>query len=495
MAKNLHTSKLSETLISEKDIKELDLLNRALEYKLYELSLREFVRCIWPIIETENPFTHNWHIDAICDHLEAVTLFQIPKLIINIPPRMLKSIIVSVAWPAWVWLRFPERRFLFASYAQSLSTRDAVKMRLVISSDKYRAMINAKNINEQWKLTDDQNQKMRFDNTKNGFRYSTSVGGMLTGEGGDYLAIDDPHHALEVHSEKRREEVINWYKTTFSTRANNPKRIGRVVIMQRLHSKDLSGYLLEQGDWEHLVLPMHFSQKLQSKTRLSFKDPREKEGELLFPERFGEKEVKALERDLGENATAQIDQNPVPASGGTFKREWWQWYRATPKDRIGVFQFVDCAQKPGLTNDYSVVATWLETLTGYYILDVVRGKFAAPDLERWVKNQAGLWNPHEIVIEDKSAGSSLIQNLQRETVLPIKAFNPTISKELRAIAATPTVAAKNVYLPEGAKWVEAFILEHELFPNAENDDQVDTTSMAIDHFINRIKVKPRMTSL
>lgn len=478
--------------LTELDLREQLALEQELEDRLTRLSLKHFTKSIWHIIEPGKAFVDNWHIDAICEHLEAVTSFQLENLLINMPPRMLKSILVSVAWPAWVWLKHPERRYIFASYAQSLSTRDAVKMRLVIESPYYRSLIKG-----AWALKDDQNQKTRFDNTEQGFRLSTSVGGMLTGEGGDYLCIDDPHQALEVHSEKLRQEVLDWYDLVFSTRANDPKRVGRVLVMQRLHSKDLSGHLLEKGGWVHLVLPMHYSRTIVSKSPIPSRDPRTKEGEYLFPERFGKKEVAKLKKDLGQNASAQLDQHPVPDSGGTFKREWWKWYDPLnpPKDKVKLVQFVDCAQKPGISNDYSVVATWLETLTGYYILEVKRGKFAAPDLNSFVVNQAAKWKPHEIVIEDASAGSSLIQYLQRYTKLPVTGYKPLINKELRAIAATPTVSSGNVYLPKGVEWVEDFIEEHELFPNVDNDDRVDTTSMAVDHFTNKVIARPRMTNL
>lgn len=456
------------------------------------VSLYEFVKSIWHILEPENPYVDNWHIENICVYLEAVTTFTIPRLLINMPPRMLKSIIVTVAWPAWVWLSFPDRRFLFASYAQSLSTRDSIKMRTVIENAFYRRLVKGK-----WQLTDDQNQKMRYDNTMRGFRFATSVGGMVTGEGGDYLVCDDPHHALEVHSDVQRKSVLEWYDKVFSTRANNPKKVGRVIVMQRLHAKDLTGHLLEKGNWEQLVLPMHYSKKTVSVSRLvkTVVDPRKIEGELLFPERFGKKEIDDLERDLGENAHAQLDQAPAPADGGIIKRPWWKTYSVIPKDKIGLFMFIDCASKPGISNDHTCISVWLETLSGYYILEVKQAKVDWDDLVTMTKNMYGKYRPHEVIVEDKSAGIQLIQTLKKKTTIPVTPYNPLVSKELRAIAAAPTIKAGNVYLPTGGIWCEDFITEHESFPNSEHDDQVDTTSMAIAYFNERIIIVPRMTSL
>jgi len=338
---------------------------------------------------------------------------------------------------------------------------------------------------------------MRFENNKTGYRLATSVGGAGTGEGGDFIVCDDPHKATQVHSTQRRESVIEWWREEMSSRGNDPKTVRKVIIMQRLHEKDLSGDLLVDGDWCHLMLPAKFEPKRTISTPL-FVDPRKTEGELLWPSRVPLEELEKMSKEMGSMASqGQLQQNPVPDSGGLFKRSWWKFYTQDPN--VGrnhrLVQFWDCAQKVGISNDYSVCATWLKTDTGFYLLDLWRNKVEAPQLEVAAQTNYNKWKPDTVVIEDKSSGSSLIQSLRQKTTLPIIAYNPRHEKEVRAIAATPTVEAGNCYLPNDAAWVEDYIQEHERFPLAEHDDQVDTTSMMVDFFNALSTSQPRIRRL
>ena len=210
-----------------------------------ERSLHEFIRQFWHVVDA-TPFIDGWHIRVICEFLEAVTRREIKRAIINIPPRHSKSTIVSVMWPAWVWLQNPGEQFLAASYSQTLSIRDNVKCRRIIESPPYQERWG-----ERFALTSDQNTKIRFENDKNGYRISTSVGGTLTGEGGSTILIDDPISALEASSPTVRQSCLDWYDSTMSTRLNSPETGVYVVIMQRLHQQDLTGHLLEKGGWEN----------------------------------------------------------------------------------------------------------------------------------------------------------------------------------------------------------------------------------------------------
>lgn len=221
--------------------------------KKSETSLREFIKEAWHVVEPATPFVNGWHLDAIADHLEAVTNGHIRNLIINIPPRCMKSLSCCVFWPAWEWIRFPEQRWLFASYASDLSIRDSVKCRRVVQSPWYQ-----RHWGDVYQLSGDQNAKQRFETTRGGARLSTSVGGVLTGEGGSRLVVDDPHHALDVHSDTMRQSAIDWWDQVMSTRGNNPKTVSKLVVMQRLHTDDLTGHLLERGGYEHLCLPMEY---------------------------------------------------------------------------------------------------------------------------------------------------------------------------------------------------------------------------------------------
>ncbi len=475
-------------------------------------NLKSFTQLMWPIIEPATPYIDGWHITAVCRHLEACSRFDIRRLLINMPPRHMKSILVSVMFPAWIWLLNPERRFICASYARALAVRDGIKMRTLIDSALYQDSFKPK-----WTLRDDKNEKLNFENTATGFRLSTSVEGQATGEGGDFLIVDDPLSAQDAVSVAAREGAARWLKTVMSSRANNAKRHCRIMVMQRLHDEDPSGVVLKDSEkenaYEPLILQARYESKpaVKSKTSLGFVDPRRVDGELLWPERFDEKAIKELELDLDSEghgqSHAQLQQDPKPKEGGLFKSLWWKRYDTSPSSIIETVQFWDCAQKPGITNDWSVCATWAKTAAGFFLLDIWREKVEEPELEVAAVSQADLWRPDAIVIEDKSAGSSVIQHLLRETTLPVLPYNPgKADKELRATAASPTVKAGKCHLPSKPIYgkdesgreinlIEAFIKEHERFNKAPHDDMVDTTSMMVAYFVKRGVAQPRIRSL
>lgn len=469
-------------------------IERQITRQLARDSLYHFTKVMWKIIEPETEFKDGWHIREICRHLEAVTEFVIPKLIINMPPRHMKSIITCVMWPAWVWIKYPERRFIFGSHSAALATRDSIKTRDVITSDLYVEIARP-----TWHLEEDQNSKMLFGNTKKGFRKAVGVNTSVTGDGGDYLVIDDPHNALEAHSDAANESTINWHDVAFSTRYNNPQRHAKLIVMQRLSDKDLTAHVIEKNQgYQSLCLPARYDPDAEvvTKTSLGFKDPRTKKGQLLWPEHFDEKSILDLENTLGDDASAQLDQDPKARKGGLFPRDHWKIYDKSPSDILEIVQFWDCAQKPGLTNDYSVCATWAKTQNGYYLMDLWRDKCDTPTLEAIAESLYNKWRPNAVVIEDKSAGSSLIQYLLLNTSMPVIPYDPgRRDKQVRATAATPTIKAGKCFLPKYFSWVQDFIKEHEKFPKAKHDDQVDTTSMMVEYFSARASIGPRVRSL
>ena len=478
-------------------------MNLKLHSLKMELAAREavgnlslFTRQMWPIIEPRTEYKHNWHIDAIADHLTAVSKFDIKKLVIMLPPRHMKSILVSVMWPAWEWITRPHTRYLYSSYAASLSIQDAIKMRAIITSDRYRSRFSP-----EWTLSDDQDTKARFQNTEKGERISTSVDGVSTGIGGDHIVGDDLISLKDAESEPIRKEAVDHWLKVLSSRGNNPERHTRTLVMQRLHEKDPAGsWIAEDKTVEVLRLPAEYEPKsihLMSKTSLDFKDPRTTEGELLWPTHFTTGAIETLKKDYGSRGwRAQGQQDPKPGNGGTFKRHWWKSYREAPMKFIEIVQFWDCAEEMGVGNDYSVCATWGRTEDGYYLLDMWRNKVEMPDLERAAKSNYEKWKPNLILIEKKSNGTALYQTLARETTLPVVPFSPgQRDKVVRASAATPTVEAGNCYLPDGAGYVEDYISEHESFPLGANDDMVDTTSMMVEHFSGRRAAMPRIRHL
>lgn len=303
---------------------------------LYEGSLREFVRGSWSSIDSSD-FQESWAMDALCDHLEAVTRGHIKRLLINFPPRCGKSNVASIAWPAWTWAQ-PEKsksfvagpnvRFLCGSYNHTLALQHSNSNRRLLLSPFYQGFWG-----DRFELMADQNSKTQYDNNHGGKRIATSVGGTLVGLGGDVCLVDDPHNTEEVESEPDRAKALSWWNELSSTRLNDPKKSALVVVMQRLHEEDVSGAILSgEEEYVHLMLPMRYVPNRHCVTTIrpgvQWEDPRVATGqELMWPERYGEKEVKALESKLGPyRASGRLQQKPSPAGGGIFKEEWWGAY-------------------------------------------------------------------------------------------------------------------------------------------------------------------------
>ena len=370
----------------EKQLQELDRAD-------CEDSLYTFLKHSWKFIDASS-FTEGWPIEAIAEHLQAVVDGEIRRLIINIPPRMGKSSITSVAFPAWTWTQpftsptsGPGVQFLHASYAQQLALRDSVKCRRLIESPWYQALWG-----DRFKLTSDQNTKTRFDNDRNGSRLSTSVGSALTGEGGSIIVVDDPNAAQEAFSEATIATTIDWWDSALSTRLNDPKTGAFVVIQQRLSEEDLTGHILSKdiGEWTHLCLPMRYEWRRHSVTSIGWEDPRgladngeplievtpdgeripispeaqleldEREDTLLWADRFGEQEVTILEKQLGPWAAAgQLQQRPEPKGGGIIKRDWWQpWESANYPNMDLIIATLDTAYTTKTENDPSAMTVW-----------------------------------------------------------------------------------------------------------------------------------------
>jgi predicted phage terminase large subunit-like protein len=459
----------------------------AIEAELARRSLRAFVEAAWPIVEPDTPFKANWHIDALCRKLEQVTKGDVTRLLVNIPPGTSKSLIVSVFWPAWEWATHPPKRFLCASYGESLAVRDNLKVRTIVESQWYRRHFALR-------LKTDQNAKQRFDTIQTGWRIGTSVGGRATGEHPDYIIIDDPHSAAEAQSEAERQSAIDWFDMTIS-----PRGVGRgvrfVVIMQRLHEVDLSGHLLAKGGWDHVCWPMRFEPD-----RKDADDPRTVPGELLWPEQFTETKVAQLERDLGSyGAAGQLQQRPVPGEGGLIKRHWFRWY--TPGLKPAVSRIVisaDLALRAKETNDYSAIGVWGEKGPDVYGLKSIRGRWDYPELIRqirslhqWAREQWPFLIP-EVIVENAGAGPEAVAEL-RQTIPGVIAEMPKGDKVQRVHAVLPLIEAGNVWLPGAARpdghvdrslkdlpeWVPLFLDECSAFPLGANDDQVDQMTQAL----------------
>ena len=384
------------------------------------------------------------------------------RIIISMPPRHGKSEFTSYWLPIWFLETYVGRRVIIASHGQELASSFGRKIRNEMESNELISN----------KPRQDSSAANRFDTEGGGGLIAAGVGGPITGKGADLFLIDDPYKDMQqAKSVVYRERIQEWYDAVARTRLEPGGSM--ILIMTRWHEADLVGKFIKDGGWDYIRLPAIAEDN----------DPLGRPiGEALCEDRYSLDDLACIKKDQTGSLAweALYQQNPIPLEGGLFKRAWWRFYREIPHVLFKA-QFWDCAQKVGISNDYSVCATWAVCGNGYYLIDLWRNKVEAPELERAVVSNFAKHNPQSVVIEDKSSGSSLIQMLRQKSRLPIIAFEPgSRDKEVRASAATPTVEAGKCYLPEGADWVEEFILEHERFPNVVHDDQVDTLSMAIE---------------
>jgi predicted phage terminase large subunit-like protein len=466
-------------------------------------SLGDYIKAAWKTVEPGTTYVHGWHVDAISEHLEAVTHGQIRKLIITVPPRCQKSLTAAVFWPTWMWTHRPRHRFLYTSYALTLSIRDALKSRRVIQSPWYQARWG-----DVFSLTGDQNAKMRYDNNHGGYRLSSAVGGTATGEGGDTIVVDDAHNLKEIHSDVIRPSVIDWWDQVMYTRVNDPKVGSRVVIGQRGHEEDLTGHLVSQGGWEILSLPMEFELD-RKRTSIGWADPRKTKGELLWPERFSKKEVDDLKVSLGEYGTAsQLQQRPSPVEGGLFKRAYFRLWPADvkiPKIEF-VIQSYDTAFTDKTSGDETACTVWgvFKHLKLKYncvvLLDAWNEHLTYPELRKKVKlDLKAVYGEQEtaqkvdlVLVEEKGSGITLLQDL-RLLGVPAYGYDPhKADKVSRANAVIALAEAGRVYLMESAKrrgepvsWCSEFMHQLLTFPNAARDDYVDTLTQALILMRNR----------
>ena len=446
-----------------------------------ETSLAEFARRAWHIVEPATPFIDGWHIDIISECLEAVSRGEIKSLIVNMPPRHMKSMLVCVFWPCWEWTTKPHTRWLFASYAQALSIRDSLKCRRILDSQWYKSL---------WpdvELLGDQNQKARFENSATGVRVATSVGGSATGVGGNRIVVDDPHKAGHK-SDRIRESVIAWWNEEMSTRGNS-KESARVIVGQRIHEHDLCGFLLDNSSYEHLCLAAEYDGP-RSRLSLDWSDPRTKDGEPLWPARFGREEIDELKTALGSYAaSAQLQQRPAPAGGGMLKEDWWRFFDDPPEcDEI--IQSWDMAFKGGKKGSFVVGQVWGRKGANFYLLDQVRRRMSFPETVSAVRALTVRWERTGcILVEDKANGPAIIDTLKDEipAILPV---TPRDSKIGRLSAVSALIEAGNVYLPNPSKflWVQDFLTEAASFPVGSQNDQIDSMSQALTRLRESTKV-------
>lgn len=438
--------------------------------ELYRSSFPAFIRKVFSTVSPGHPYVHSWHIDAMCEYLLACEKGDIKNLVINIPPRCMKTITVSVAWPAWLLGKDPTRQIIGASYSANLAMKDNTNTRYVIESPWYQHCF------PDTQISADQNEKRKFTTTRKGHRIATSVGGTITGEGGDFLILDDPLKPDEALADTGtvRNKTNDWVDQTFMSRKNDPKSAVSVLIMQRLHEEDVAGHLIDKG-WEHLNLPAEFVKK----TSISMGDKRwdVNAGDLLTPERLGRDELRQIQVDLGSWAyAAQYLQNPAPTAGGLIKKAWFRFASERPVGFNRLIHSWDTASKDGVLSDYSCCTVWGVRRDGFYLLDMVNTRLEFPELRKKVLDMAQRDNPDNILIEDKSSGQQLLQDLRKSTGLPLHAIMPKQDKVTRLAAVSTEFENGNVVLPEYSQWLDDYVSQLTVFPNAKYDDMVDSTS-------------------
>lgn len=476
-----------------------------LGYEKAEKSLYEYHKLSWSI-HVPQPFIDNWHIGAICDHLEALSRREIKNLIINIPPRFAKSTICSISFPTWTWIDNPQEQFMTTSYSDEIVLRDSLRSRQVIMDEWYQTAWG-----NRFQLKKDVNQKGRYENNVGGYRIASTIGaGKQLGEGYTCLIVDDPLKASEAFSQLACNKVIDWWKYTMSTRANSANAV-RLIIMQRLSEGDLVEHILkneaEEEDWYHLCLPMRYETKPKyfTKTPLKFVDPRTKEGELLCPKYMDEIRVKVLEGKLGEyGSAAQLQQRPAPVGGGLIKESFFRNYAAPiSKYSYPTFFFYLFAswdfnfgeENQGEDNSYCVGQVWGVGKDGkYYLLYQLRDKWQFLEQIDAVKRLNRLYPEIRYnLIEEMASGSGVINSLRKElsqyNVIGVKPRdfgfgnkgNSDKSKIMRLNAYLSVFEANRVWLPSEriAPWIKDYVQELTTFPASRYDDQLDATVLAL----------------
>ena len=451
----------------------------AVERELCKRSLAQFAQRAWHVLEPAAELKWGWALDAICLHLEAVTNGQIKRLLMNVPPGSMKSLLTGVIWPAWEWgpRGMPEMRFVGTAHEETLAIRDNRKCRDLVKSEWFQKL---------WpiELARDLDGKKEFGNVHKGFRQARAFTSM-TGVRGDRVILDDPISADNANSEAALEEARLAFTETLPTRVNNDQS-AIVVVMQRLNEKDVSGVIQSMGlPYEHLCIPMRFEPARRCTTSIGWTDPRTQEGELMFPERFSEEQVSELEKTLGSYGTAgQLQQRPAPRGGGIIKEAWFRYYTVLPALEFRTIH-ADTAQKTGEENDYSVFQCWGRSTAGQAVLiDQIRGKWEAPELvvqarAFWLKHKADTKSPlRSMMVEDKVSGTGLIQTLRREgiAIVPVQRNKDKLS---RGYDAAPFIESGNVLLPMDAPYLSDFLAEASSFPGGAHDDQLDPMFDAI----------------
>jgi predicted phage terminase large subunit-like protein len=442
-----------------------------------------FVQRVFADLSPEE-FLDNFHIQLLCGELGDISAATPRRLCIALPPRSLKSIIISVALPAWLLGHDPASQIICASYGQDLADKLAADCRQVMQSAWYQQLFPAS------RLMPGRQSVGHFETTQGGRRIATSVGGVLTGLGADIIIVDDPMKPDEAYSETERTKANSWARHTLFTRLNDKRKGTIIIVMQRLHEDDMIGHVRSFTNFELLSFPAIAQKDEHHEIRTPFGIlyHHRREGEALHPEREPLEVFEEQRRLMGSDFfAAQYLQSPTPPGGGIVKSEWFRPYEPTDKPMFDyVLQSWDTASKASEISDYSVCTTW--GVVGYnpstrqlYLIDVLRDRLEYHDLKRLVVEQARKFNASQVLIEDAASGIQLCQQLRYEGLQGLEVIKPKGDKVMRMQAQTPAIEGGQVFLPTHAAWRAAYLHELEMFPNGRYDDQVDSSAQALAH--------------
>jgi predicted phage terminase large subunit-like protein len=442
-----------------------------------------FIQGTFPMVSPGAVFQPNWHVEAIAFELDRVRRGEIKRLIITVPPRSLKSVCASVAFPAFILGHDPQRKIICVSYSEGLARKHANDCRALMWSDLYRRIFPASRISPR------KDTELEFACTRGGYRLATSVGGTLTGRGGNFIIIDDPMKPQDALSEAARESTKQWYSNTLLTRLDDKVSDAIVVVMQRLHTDDLVGYLLEQPGWTHLNLPAI----AESEHRVQLGPARShlrRKGDLLHPEREPQEVLDEAKRSMGSlNFAAQYQQEPVADGGNLIRWQWFSSYDRPPAKDLNdkIIVSWDTALSAKELSSYSVCVVLQVRDDTVYVLDVFRERLEYPELKRKAIELHRRWrnvtNRYYLLIENKGSGMPLIQDLKRDNIHAI-AIEPRDDKVIRMNGQTARIEAGSIYLPQQAHWLDEFRKELMAFPVSRHSDQIDAFSQGLDHAFN-----------
>lgn len=468
-------------------MKTLTSLERQAVLEIQRTSLPEFTKRCFNIIDPVTTYQHNWHIDLICEYLLACERGEIKRLIINIPPRFLKSITVSVAFPAWLMGHNPSQKITCISYAHDLAVKHSSSTKAVMNSDWYKTLFPETVLTKE-------NEKL-LETDKRGSRICTSTNGVLTGLGGNYIFLDDPLSLSQAQSARERDKANTWIDS-LSTRLDDKKKGVIIVIMQRLHMNDTSGYLLDKGGWEHLKIPLvaeHDHELKRGKIHVV-----RKEGDLIHPAMFGEDEVEMAKRELKAYAySGQYQQNPAPTGGGEFVKEWLNYYKGKLSGtNMNIYIMVDPANTKKTTSDYTcMMVVGLGADQNIYVLDIVRDRLNLREREDELFRLHAKWKPKYVLYE--KYGLMVDTDVMREAMnfrnyrFTITEVGGSMSKNDRILRLQPYFYDGRIWLPEQlikanyegkpVDLIEEFIHQEYLtFPVSSHDDFLDCLSRLLD---------------